>query len=89
MDSREFEKLVKKYVAEYFNEYVGATINCLIGQDDIFIVWSCKTLQNNKAIASGYLPQSLCMLFEVTYNGDKKEIYIDAYTKDNNVCIHI
>ncbi len=89
MDSREFEKIVKKYVAEYFNEYVGAARNYLINQDDIFIVWSCKALQNNKAIASANLPVSLGMMFEVTYNGDKKEIYIDAYTKDNNVCIHI
>jgi hypothetical protein len=53
--------------------------------DDIFIVWSCKTLQNWKMILSA--PFKDAPLVEVTYNGDKKETYIDVYTKLENVVI--
>lgn len=27
------------------------------------------------------------MYYEVTYNGDKKETYLDAYKKWENVCV--
>lgn len=53
--------------------------------DDIFIVWSCKTLQNWKLILSA--PFKDAPLVEVTYNGDKKETYIDVYRKLENVRI--
>ena len=39
----------------------------------------CKTLQNNKALLSTNIYDG--MYFECTYNGDKKELYIDAYKK--------
>lgn len=52
-----------------------------------FIVWSCKTLQNNKAILS--INQSDNKLFEFTYNGDKKEVYIDIYEKKSNKVIDL
>lgn len=56
-----------------------------ITEDDVFIVWSCKTLQNNKALASTTLSDG--MYYELTYNGDKDELYFDAYKKWENICI--
>lgn len=53
--------------------------------DDMFVVWHCKTLQNWKAITSASF--SGAPLIEVTYNGDKKETYIDVYRKLDNVRI--
>jgi Family of unknown function (DUF6275) len=53
--------------------------------DEVFIVWFCKTLQNWKAIVSTTLPDG--MLYEVTYDGDKKQAYIDAYRKMDNVVV--
>lgn len=54
-------------------------------EDDVYIVWFCKTLQNWKALLSTNLPDG--MYYEVTYDGDKKQTYIDAYKKFRNVCV--
>lgn len=56
-----------------------------IKRESIFVVWSCKTLQNNKAILSSTIKGA--PLFEITHNGDKGEIYVDTYTKESNECI--
>ena len=49
---------------------------------EVFVVWSCKTLQNYKALISTTLPDG--MYYECTYNGDKNELYLDAYKKFEN-----
>lgn len=49
---------------------------------DVYVVWFCKTLQNWKALLSTTLPDK--MYYEVTYNGDKNELYLDAYIKHSN-----
>ena len=46
---------------------------------DVYVVWLSKTLQNGKAMLSTTRPDG--MYYEVTYNGDKKELYVDAYKK--------
>lgn len=78
-----FLKLVKEKVVEYFNSRADKTDNKQITEDDVFIVWSCKTLQNNKALASTTVSDG--MYYELTYNGDKNELYFDAYKKWENV----
>lgn len=55
------------------------------GLDEVYIVWFSKTLQNWKALVSTTLPDG--MYYEVTYNGDKNETYLDAYKKFENVRI--
>lgn len=75
----------KKLVTDYFNERVEKTANKTISIDDVFVVWSCKTLQNFKALLSTTVADG--MYYEVTYNGDKDEFYLDAYKKWENVCI--
>ena len=55
-----------------------------VADDKMFVVWSCKTLQNWKAIVSG---TEIKELIEVTYNGDKNEAYVDVYDKKLNVTI--
>lgn len=47
-----------------------------------YIVWKCKTLQNWKYLISTNLLDG--MYYELTYNGDKSEWYLDAYKKFEN-----
>lgn len=87
MSSEKFSSLVKKYIVEYANNHLDKSDNKIVTEDDVFIVWQCKTLQNNKALASTTLFDG--MYYELTYNGDKKEIYFDAYKKWENKCIPV
>lgn len=84
MDNNNFEKLVKAVVVEHHNRNNDPGVS-QITEDDVFIVWSCKTLQNKKAMASA--KDKCAMYYELTYNGDKDELYLDAYRKFENVCI--
>lgn len=85
MDSQKFLNLVKKIVCGYANNHLDKSDIKGITENDVYIVWSCKTLQNNKALASTTLFDG--MYYEITYNGDKKEIYVDAYKKWENFCV--
>lgn len=68
-------------ISHYYNKELMIPLNV----DDVFIVWQCKTLQNFKAMASTNISDG--RYFEITYNGDKKELYLDAYVKEKNTCI--
>lgn len=70
-------------VAEYIKEHLDKS-----DPDpyfDVYIVWKCKTLQNWKYLISSTLHDG--MYYEMTYNGDKNEWYLDAYKKFENRCI--
>ena len=82
MGNDEFLKIAVEEVRRYTDEHLEYP------QDfDIYVVWCCKTLQNNKALLSTTLSDG--MYFECTYNGDKKELYFDAYQKLENRCIKV
>ena len=85
MGNDKFLKVVKAAVTKYVNERLDKSDGKKITEDDVFIVWSCKTLQNNKALASTTLSDG--MYYELTYNGDKDELYFDAYKKWEKICI--
>jgi hypothetical protein len=76
------QDIAKKIVLDYAKAHIDVTDNMQITLDNVFIVWFCKTLQNWKALVSTTLPDG--MYYEVTYNGDKKEVYLDAYKKFEN-----
>lgn len=85
MDVDKFINRAKELVVAYYNEHVEKTDQFTMTPDHVFIVWFCKTLQNWKAIVSTVVSDG--MLYEVTYNGDKQETYLDVYKKWENVCI--
>ena len=83
MDNQEFIDKCKQLVSEYTNNHVDKSDKITVPPQDVFVVWSCKTLQNNKALLSTPLFDG--MYYECTYNGDKNEIYFDAYKKWENI----
>lgn len=85
MDSKQFINRCIEEVMKYTNENFDKTDRKQITEDDVYVVWQCKTLQNNKALLS--TTNSDGMYYEVTYNGDKQEFYFDAYKKFENRCI--
>ena len=84
MKSDEFinysKELVKQYAYEHLDKSDGIDINTF----DVFIVWYAYELGHNKALLSTTLLDG--MYYEVTYNSNKKEVYLDAYKKFENKC---
>ena len=77
-----YQEIAKEIVLNYANKYIDKTDNVQITSDDVYVVWFCKTLQNWKVLLSTTLSDGI--YYEVTYNGDKKEVYLDAYKKFEN-----
>ena len=84
-DSYKFQVICKNIVIDYFNNNAEKTDNKKIGIEDVYVVWFCKTLKNSKALLSTNVPDG--MYYELTYNGEKDEIYLDAYKKWENKVI--
>ena len=72
-------KIVRDYIIEHLDK------SDAMPEIEVYIVWKCKTLQNWKYLISSSLFDG--MYYELTYNGDKKEWYLDAYKKFQNVVI--
>ena len=83
MGNKEFIDDCKEKVRSYAMEHLDKSDESPVFE--VFVVWCCKTLQNHKALLSSSLPDG--MYYELTYNGDKKELYFDAYKKFENKCI--
>lgn len=86
MGEREFTRNARTLVLEYYDRCLKeGMLSEPVSDDQVYVVWLCKILQNNKALLSTTRPDG--MYFEVTYNGDKDEFYLDAYLKVENVLI--
>lgn len=83
MTDKTFIELCKKVVQEYVYDHLDITDRTPFYE--VYIVWYCKTLQNWKALVSTTLNDG--MYYELTLNGDKHELYLDAYKKFENKCI--
>lgn len=86
MDNDKFVELCKKKVVEITTldwSSVGVELPTYITTDDVYVVWLNRTLQNNKALLSTTFTDG--MYYEITYNGDKNELYFDAYKHVENV----
>ena len=76
MDNRALQ-IVLNYIHDTFSH-----ISRYDDEFDIFIVWKCKALQNWKYLISTSVGDG--MYYELTYNGDRREWYLDAYKKFQN-----
>lgn len=78
MDNKAIE-IVREYILNHLDK------SDEVPTFEVYIVWKCKALQNWKYLLSSTLSDG--MYYELTYNGDKKEWYLDAYKKFENKCI--
>ena len=69
-------QIVRDYIAGHLDKSDPAQ------EFEVYTVWKCKALQNRKYLLSSTLPDG--MYYELTYNGDKEEWYLDAYKKFEN-----
>ena len=81
MDKRAIE-----IVLGYIIQHLDKTDNVNSNDFEVYIVWKCKALQNWKYLISSTLHDG--MYYELTFNGDKNEWYLDAYKKFENKVIH-
>ena len=79
-----FQGTCRALMWHWFNSHRNISVT----HDDIFVVWSCKALQNFKCLCSTNAPGDTTYA-EFTYNGDKGEIYCDYYTKEENVVVKL
>ena len=80
-DNVEFITRARQLASEEFNErFKDAKVNTTSNQ--FYVVWFAKTLGNWKALVSTDLIAG--QYWEITYNGAKKETYVDAYVKFSN-----
>lgn len=85
MTDKFFMQLCKDIVSKYVDDHLDKSDE--IPYYKVYIVWYCKTLQNWKALASTTLADG--MYYELTLNGDKQELYLDAYKKFENRVVKI
>ena len=72
-------KIIRNYIEEHLDKSDQKP------EFEVYTVWKCKALQNWKYLLSSTLPDG--MYYELTYNGDKQEWYLDAYKKFENVVV--
>ncbi|MBO7691204.1 MAG: hypothetical protein J6T10_01040 [Methanobrevibacter sp.] len=80
MERKDMKQTAIKIVEQYAKEHLDKSDGEI--KFDTYIVWMCKALQNWKFLISTSLFDG--MYYEATYNGDKKEWYLDAYKKFEN-----
>lgn len=78
----DFERQCTEALVAWYNENGGTHITAA----DVYVVWSCRTLQNYKALLSTAV-QGDGIYAEYTYNGDRQELYEDVYQKLTNRCL--
>ena len=82
---QEMDEKALKIVRDYVLEHLDKTDTVNETDTVPYIVWKCKVLQNWKYLLSTDLHDG--MYYELTFNGDKQEWYLDAYKKFENRCI--
>lgn len=84
-NSDQFITRAQQIVVENFNAHRKPDRSPELTTDGVNIVWFTKALISDKAILMSPLAKGL--LWEVTYNRVKNEVYLDVYGKLNNVKI--
>lgn len=78
MNSYEFEVICKNELIKELHEKYNENYKI----EEFHLVWFSKTLQNYKCCICDL--RSNNRYYECTYNGNKKELYVDIYEKKYN-----
>lgn len=82
------QQVARMHVFDYIKARLEKTDkHVTFSLDEVYVVWFSKVLQNWKALVSTTLPDG--MYYEVTYDGDKNRVYLDAYKKFDNIMISL
>lgn len=87
MKSEQFIEYAKNIVREYEDMKQRLESEGPYPEVFAYIVWYCFELGHNKALLSTNIEDG--RYYEVTYNSNKNEVYLDAYKKENNKCFKI
>jgi len=77
MGNQEFSEIATRIIADKRG----------LRRDQVYVVWLVKVLQNNKALLA--TTESDGMYYEITYDGDKEQFYVDDYKKEKNEAIDV
>jgi len=86
-DPDKFQKMSRQAVVDNYNSHRDAGRSPELTIDAVHVVWFSKTLGSSKAVIASSVVRGL--LWEVTFNGHKHELYIDIYKKLNNVKVSL
>lgn len=81
MNSYEFEVICKNSLIEKLKELYNEDYKI----EELHLVWFSKVLQNWKCIIIDLKENN--RLYECTFNGNKKELYVDIYDKQHNILV--
>jgi hypothetical protein len=82
-----FLTLAKELVVDNYNRHHDSGRTPPLTMGDVFIVWFVKTLENWKAVVGSSVLRGL--LYEVSYNGEESEAYIEIFKKINSTKVTI
>lgn len=76
----------KKIVKDYAKEHLDKSDENGSEEFDVYVVWQVKALQNWKFMITTSLRDG--MYYELTFDGENREWYLDAYKKFENRVIN-
>ena len=81
MQSYEFEVKCKNALIKVLKEKYNEDFKI----NELHLVWFARELQNYKCVIIDLSNNQ--RYYELTYNGNKDELYIDIYQKEHNICL--
>lgn len=85
VDRNDIETKAKIIAAHDFNATFFPDSDTKATPKDFYVVWKVKALQNWKVLVSTDIISG--QYWELTYNGNKNETYVDHYVKRHNQAI--
>ncbi len=81
MNSYNYEVICKNALIKALRENYNEELTI----EELHLVWFAKALENYKCVIIDLKDNQ--RYYELTYNGNKNEIYLDIYNKEHNIVI--